>query len=170
MTTYTIRHSHGLTESHDSYATAVEALKSVYGAEVYAVDGNGWECTDSEEWPDGSGHGSILSHQREVYYEELKKQLRPVVDKAIWVLEKNLETARRLGYDSPFIEETEATLSHLQRVLAPEGNVLGQPHARLADDGERSEATPWVPADSPNDELTAADRKLFVPTMTPLAP
>lgn len=60
VTTYTIRHSHGLTESHDSYATAVEALKSVYGAEVYAVDGNGWECTDSEEWPDGSGHGSIL--------------------------------------------------------------------------------------------------------------
>jgi len=55
--------------------------------------------------------------QRTIYYEELKKQLRPVIDKAVWVFEKNLETARRLGYESDFVDATEEKLGHLQSVL-----------------------------------------------------
>jgi tetratricopeptide (TPR) repeat protein len=114
--------------------------------------------------------------QRRVYYEELKKQLRPVVDKAIWVLEKNLETARRLGYESEFTAQTEVKLSHLQSVLGSGDAGLGQPHVRLV--GEP------IPADASVGELAAtgpeierptpgagpADRKLFIPPMTPLLP
>jgi tetratricopeptide (TPR) repeat protein len=117
--------------------------------------------------------------QRRTYYEELKKQLRPVVDKAIWVLEKNLETARRLGYESEFTAQTEVKLSHLQRVLGSGEATLGQPHVRLAGDlpdpaGGSSEATttPGIegPAEVGAASVAGADRKLFVPPMSPLMP
>jgi hypothetical protein len=103
--------------------------------------------------------------QRQIYYEELKKQIRPVVDKAVWVLEKNLETARRLGYESEFIAQTEAKLSHLQSVLVSDEAGLGKPHPRLVAEeaaavGPPIETGPQAPA----------DRKLFIPPMTPLAP
>jgi hypothetical protein len=61
------------------------------------------------------------------YYEELKNQLRPVVNKAIWVFEKNLETARKLGYDSEFVAQTEAKFSELQAVLLAGDTTLGRP-------------------------------------------
>jgi len=129
--------------------------------------------------------------QRRIYYEELKTQLRPVVGKAVWVLEKNLETARRLGYESEFIAQTELELSHLQSVLDSGEASLGQPHARLARGGDRpsgpTDASGDAAADERGDdsELTgrprgpgidapanglAVDRKLYVPPMTPLAP
>lgn len=130
--------------------------------------------------------------QQQVYYEELKKQLRPVVDKAVWVLEKNLETARRLGYESEFIAQTEAKLSHLQSVLESGEAGLGQPHVRLIADatdpsgaaanpdagpsGRPIEGTPGERPDAgPGDgwtggETAAPDRKLYVPPMTPLVP
>lgn len=108
--------------------------------------------------------------QRQTYYEELKNQLRPVVNKAIWVFEKNLETARKLGYDSEFVARTETKLSELQAVLLAGDTTLGRPHPRLA-----PEARPdWNPgetstiADPQSPELSPVDRKLFVPDPTPL--
>lgn len=114
--------------------------------------------------------------QRRTYYEELKKQLRPVVDKAIWVLEKNLETARRLGYESEFTAQTEVKLSHLQRVLGSGEESLGQPHVRLAEDlsegaaGSREATTTPGIDRAPEPGAAGADRKLFIPPMAPLAP
>ena len=103
--------------------------------------------------------------QRQAYYEELKGQLRPVVNKAIWVFEKNLETARKLGYDSEFVEKTEAKLSELQAVLLAGDNTLGRPHPRLA-----PEARPELPPGSGGEdaEPSPVDRKLFIPEPTPL--
>ena len=111
--------------------------------------------------------------QRQTYYEELKNQLRPVVNKAIWVFEKNLETARKLGYDSDFVAATEAKLSELQAVLLAGDTTLGRPHPRLA-----PEARPdWNPpgsssaaeaGDDPDAQPSPLDRKLFVPEPTPL--
>jgi tetratricopeptide (TPR) repeat protein len=106
------------------------------------------------------------ARQREIYFEELKKQLRPVVTKAIWVFEKNLETARRLGYDSEFIARTEEKLGHLQAVMLSDDVALGQPHPRLARDDAASDAALDAPATAA--EGTASDRKLFVPRPTPL--
>lgn len=102
--------------------------------------------------------------QREVYFEELKAQLRPVVTKAIWVFEKNLETARRLGYDNDFIQRTEAKLGHLQAVMLSEDATLGHPNQRLArEDDEQAVDAPAAAGDG-----TASDRKLFVPRPTAL--
>jgi tetratricopeptide (TPR) repeat protein len=100
--------------------------------------------------------------QRRTYYEELKNQLRPVVNKAIWVFEKNLETARKLGYDSEFVARTEAKLSDLQAVLLAGDTTLGRPHPRLA-----PEARPEL-APGEGDDPNPVDRKLFVPPPTPL--
>ena len=102
--------------------------------------------------------------QRQVYYEELKKQLRPVVGKAVWVFEKNLETARRLGYESPFIEQTEAKLGHLQKVLLSDEVGFGKPHPRLVPEAA---AEVDAPAEG-GAALPAADRKLYVPRPTAL--
>ena len=106
--------------------------------------------------------------QRQTYYEELKNQLRPVVNKAIFAFEMNLETARKLGYDSEFVARTEAKLSELQAVLLAGDTSLGRPHPRLA-----PEARPdWTPGEAgsadPGAEPTPVDRKLFVPEPTPL--
>jgi len=103
------------------------------------------------------------AHQREVYFEELKEQLRPVVTKAIWVFEKNLETARRLGYENDFIERTEAKLGHLQAVLLSEEATFGQPHQRLVRAGDEA-----IDAPRTDGAGAASDRKLFVPRPTAL--
>ena len=97
---------------------------------------------------------------RQTYYEELKSQLRPVVTKAAWVFEKNLETARKLGYDDEFVAQSEAKLSALQALLLAGDTALGQPHPRLA---------PEVRSDvHPEAATTPAGRKHFVPQPTPL--
>lgn len=104
--------------------------------------------------------------QRQVYYEELKDQLRPVVNKAIWIFEKNLETARGLGYDSEFIDRTEGKLSELQGILLAGDTAWGKPHPRLAPEAREIAA---LPSGSNSEELPAVvDRKLFVPVPSPL--
>lgn len=108
----------------------------------------------------------LTDKQRKVYYEELKKQLGPVIDKAVWVLEKNLETARRLGYESPFIEDTEARLSDLQGMMLAGDTRWGKPTPRLAP----AAAQPLEPPEDSRDteRLPVAERKLFVPLPTTL--
>ena len=103
------------------------------------------------------------ANQRQAYYEELKSQLRPLVNKAIWVFEANLETARKLGYDSEFVAQTEAKLSELQSVLLAGDSTLGRPHPRLA-----PEARPELEPGGADAEQAPADRKLFIPEPTPL--
>lgn len=104
------------------------------------------------------------ANQRQAYYEELKSQLRPVVNKAIWAFESNLETARKLGYDSEFVARTEAKLSDLQAVLLAGDTTLGRPHPRLAPEA-RQDLPPGSAVDA---EQAPVDRKLFVPEPTPL--
>lgn len=104
--------------------------------------------------------------QRQVYYEELKSQLRPVVNKAIWVFEKNLATARRLGYESEFTAQTEAKLSELQAVLLAGDTTLGKPHPPLVPEARPDFAAGEIA--SAGQEPSAVDRKLFVPELTPL--
>ncbi len=104
------------------------------------------------DWLDAAG--------RQTYYEELKNQLRPVVTKAAWVFEKNLETARKLGYDDEFVAQSEAKLSALQALLLAGDTALGQPLPRLAPE-VRSEVHPEA-------ATTPAGRKHFVPQPTPL--
>ena len=105
--------------------------------------------------------------QRKEYYETLKLQLRPVVNKAIWVFEKNLETATRLGYDNRFVEETEEKLARLQGVLLSGDTAIGKPTAPLSDlAGDRAAiepAGPWGRSRADSDA-----RQRFLPVQTPL--
>lgn len=103
--------------------------------------------------------------QRRVYYQELELQLRPVLDKAVWVLEKNLETARKFGYQSEFVAQSEAQLAQLQAILLGRGEI-GGPVPRIAPKAARGE----LRAEGPDgfDELPAVERKLFVPMPTTL--
>ena len=87
-----------------------------------------------------------------------------MIDKAVWVFEKNLETARRLGYDSEFVDATEEKLGHLQAVMLSDEATLGRPHERLVRQPQ-SELGPPPGAAAPGD-LPAAERKLFVPSPT----
>jgi hypothetical protein len=102
----------------------------------------------------------------DVYYEELKNQLRPVVNKAIWVFEKNLETARKLGYDSdPSWPQTEAKLSELQACSSPATPPSAAPPT------PRPRGPPRIRPSSGDDgrrRPAPLDRKLFVPEPTPL--
>lgn len=58
--------------------------------------------------------------QRAVFYTELKKKIRPVLLRAVDVYEKNIAAAKRLGYSTPFVEETKARLVQLQHYLVSE--------------------------------------------------
>ena len=107
--------------------------------------------------------------QLEVYYRELEVQLRPVVDKAIWVLEKNLETARKFGYANDFIAQSEDRLAQLQSVRFARGSRNG-PLPRLAPEvgPGRPQASDGPAVDDEGAQLPAIDRKLFVPLPTTL--
>ena len=103
--------------------------------------------------------------QRRTYYIELEAQLRPVVDKALWVFEKNLETARKVGFDNDFIERSEAQLAHLQAVLLGRTDA-SSPLPRLAPRESRESEDPEGPI--AREDLPAIERKLFVPMPTTL--
>ena len=87
-----------------------------------------------------------------------------MIDKAVWVFEKNLETARKLGYENDFIQRTEEALAHVQAVLLGHGDP-GQPVPRLAPRESRSDEPDAL---TPTEDLPAAERKLFVPLPTVL--
>lgn len=108
----------------------------------------------------------LEDRDRVVYYEELKEQLRPLVNKAIWVFEKNLEVARRLGYENDFTEQTQAALARLQSVLLAGDRGLGAPHPRLAPLAGSAGANGEGEVDAA--ELPPAEAKLYVPRPTPL--
>jgi hypothetical protein len=152
-----------LDEAQDAYNHAIKARHmywvSAAGFQLGHLMGEFYDDVMYAPVPDW-----LDERQRGIYYVELKKQLRPVIDKAAWVFEKNLETARRLGYESKFTELTEAKLGHLRAVLLSDEATLGKPHERLAP--HEREAVGPAPGSAPVGELPAAERKLFVPEPT----
>lgn len=153
-----------LVEAQEAYNATI-ATKHVYW-----VSAAGFQLGHLfEEFYDALMHAPVPDwldeRQRRVYYQELKEQLRPVVNKAIWVFERNLETARRLGYETEFTERTEAALARLQSILLSADTQLGEPHPELAplDSGSVTETDPEREA-----RRSPLDRKLFLPAPTPL--
>lgn len=150
-----------LTKAQELYNEAIRAKH------VFWVSAAGYQLGSLfEEFYDSLMHAPVPQWldegQREVYYEELKSQLRPVVDKAIWVFEKNLETAQRLGYDNDFVDRTREQLAQLQTLLMSDDAHLGKPHPRLAP----AHARPIGPEGG--EGQGAAAEPLFVPAPTPL--
>ena len=151
-----------LVEAQDAYNHAISAKH------VFWVSASGFQLGQLfSEFYDALMYAPVPewldARQREIYYAELKEQLRPVMTKAIWVFEKNRETARRLGYDNEFVARTEAKLGHLQAALLSEDSTLGSPSMRIS-----RELDAEIDAPQPSTQGSAADRKLFVPRPTPL--
>jgi tetratricopeptide (TPR) repeat protein len=155
-----------LTSAQEAYNDAIRVKH------VYWVSAAGYQLgTIFEEFYDALMHAPVPEwldeSQKADYYEELKAQLRPVVNKAIWVFEKNLESARRIGYENPFVEQTREALGRLQSILLAADHSLGSPHPRLVQplfgpEGSTSAESGDATA------LGPLDRKLHLPTMTPL--
>lgn len=153
-----------LTQAQEAYNYTIKAKH------MYWVSAAGYQLGSLfEEFYDALMHAPVPEwlddKQRQVYYEELKDQLRPVVNKAIWVFEKNLETARRLGYESDFIDRTERKLSDLQAILLAGDKGWGSPHPHLAPEA-RGEIAASSDGSNGANEAPAVDRKLFVPQPT----
>jgi tetratricopeptide (TPR) repeat protein len=151
-----------LEQAQDAYNLTIEARH------VFWVSAAGYQLGSLfEEFYDAIMYAPtpdwLDEHQLETYYQQLEEQLRPVVDKAIWVFEKNLETARKLGYDNEFVALSERQLERLQTVLLGRDARMGQPVPRLAVDASEDGAPDWTSA-----EVPAIERKLFVPLPTPL--
>lgn len=152
-----------LEQAQDAYNLTIQARH------VYWVSAAGYQLGSLfEEFYDAIMYAPMPEwldeQQRETYYLQLEEQLRPVVDKAIWVFEKNLETARKLGYDNEFVALSERQLDRLQTVLLGRDARLGQPVPRLAADANEEPDSGWTR----EAELPAIERKLFVPLPTPL--
>jgi tetratricopeptide (TPR) repeat protein len=154
-----------LEKAQDAYNYAIKAKH------MFWVSAAGYQLGSLfEEFYDAMMHAPVPEwlddKQRQVYYEELKSQMRPVVNKAIWVFEKNLATARRLGYESDFTARTEAKLNELQAVLLAGDTTLGKPHPPLAPEARPDLAATEIA--SQTTEANPVDRKLFVPELTSL--
>lgn len=153
-----------LVKAQDAYNHTIEAKHmfwvSASGYQLGHLFGEFYDAlmyAPVPEWLDAGG--------QRIYYEELEKQLQPVIEKAIWVFEKNLETARRFGYENQFTELTEAKLGHLQTIALSQERSLAQPGPRLVPELLQEVAPPQ---EAPGEPLPASERKLFVPERTPL--
>jgi tetratricopeptide (TPR) repeat protein len=58
--------------------------------------------------------------EQDVYRAELRKKIRVLISKAITVYERTLEAAERIGSQSPFVEETRASLQRMKQLLLAE--------------------------------------------------
>lgn len=166
-----------------AFAKKLELLSAAQGAYNHAIRANHMFWVSAAGYQLGHLFGELYDdlmyapvpawldeRARRIYYDELKKQLRPVFEKAVWVFEKNLEAARKFGYESPFVERTQAQLGHMQAVLLSGEPDLGRPHPRLVSspEGDRGGEPPIGEAPSAEADLPVEDRKLFVPAPTPL--
>jgi len=67
----------------------------------------------------------LNSEEVEVYFEELRKVIRPLVEQAIHVYERNLLYAERFGQKGEWIAETEARLERLRQFIT--GKAMAEP-------------------------------------------
>ncbi len=62
----------------------------------------------------------LAADEQDVYRSELRKKIRVLIAKAITVYERTLEAAERIGSQSPFVEETRASLKRMKELLLAE--------------------------------------------------
>jgi hypothetical protein len=65
---------------------------------------------------------ALSAEGRRAYERELDAQLRPAIEKAMWVHEQNLAAARRLGYATEFVERSERALERLRTIGLVQGD------------------------------------------------
>ncbi len=63
----------------------------------------------------------LSQEEKEVYLEELKKEISPLLHKAALAYQKNLELYARFGIENRWVRETTQTLKNLNSMLSPGG-------------------------------------------------
>lgn len=59
----------------------------------------------------------LTPEEREIYFEELRAKVRPLLDRAIDIYERNLRLGQRFGKRDDWMQKTEASLARLQAIL-----------------------------------------------------
>lgn len=68
----------------------------------------------------------------ELYYEELKKKIRPLLVRAIDIYERNLRMGQRIGTKDEWVKRTEASLARLKEVLRQDSSREAEAELRRA--------------------------------------
>jgi len=110
-----------------------ELLLSAQGHYLRAIRlGNGYWATASgqrigqlyenlyEHMTHAPAPADLGADEQDVYRSELRKKIRVLIAKAITVYERTLEAAERIGSQSPFVEETRASLKRMKELLLAE--------------------------------------------------
>jgi tetratricopeptide (TPR) repeat protein len=110
-----------------------ELLLSAQGHYLRAIRlGNGYWATASgqrigqlyenlyEHMTHAPAPADLAQEEQDVYRSELRKKIRVLIAKAITVYERTLEAAERIGSQSPFVEETRASLKRMKELLLAE--------------------------------------------------
>ncbi len=64
-------------------------------------------------------HGDANDEKREVYYEELRKKIRILLEKSLRTHEQNLAMLERLGVQNEWRDKSKVAFSKLQKMLDP---------------------------------------------------
>lgn len=99
--------------------------------------------------PELLGPGPTKTEKREIYFDELRKKIRILLEKSVRVHEQNLLMLERLGVDNEWRDKSKLAYAKLQKLL--------DPSARLAPGDEGPEPPP-APAAGPPVPVPPASR------------
>ena len=94
--------------------------------------------------------GPAHAEKREVYFEELRKKIRILLEKSVRVHEQNLLMLERLGVDNEWRDKSKLAYAKLQKLL--------DPSARLSPGDEGPEVAPASPPPGPKMPVPPASR------------
>jgi tetratricopeptide (TPR) repeat protein len=60
----------------------------------------------------------LEDEEARVYFDELRSKLRPLMERALQIYEKNITLSERYGVDNAYTRETEASLARLKRYIS----------------------------------------------------
>lgn len=92
---------------------------------------------------------ALSGEARDVYLDEVKKQVKPLLQKAVSIHEKNVVMAERIGADNEWVRRSNAELEQLKRLLLP--GPPPTPEPATSEPPARDVTTPPLPR--PRDEV-----------------
>ena len=94
--------------------------------------------------------GAGNQEKREVYFDELRKKIRVLLEKSLRWNEQNLLMMERLGVQNEWRDKSKLAFAKLQRLLDPSAPVDAPAEAAAGDAGPRRGATSAAPAADPH--------------------
>ncbi len=88
----------------------------------------------------------LSAEEVEVYYEALRERVRPLLERAIDIYERNLRLGQRFGKRDAWMHKTEASLARLKDVLRAESSRAAESELRPAVDEPEAPPSSQAPA------------------------